>query len=56
MIAVFSTISVVLGAAIAYMASSYPQHREAIEAAAGILLIGGFAMLGYALKCVIGHP
>jgi len=56
MIAVFSTISMVLGAAIAYMANSYPQHREVIETVAGILLIGGFAMLGYGLECVFGHP
>lgn len=56
MIAAFSTISMVLGAAIAYMANRYPQHREIIETVAGILLIGGFAMLGYALECVYGHP
>jgi hypothetical protein len=56
MIAAFSTISVVLGGAIAYMANSYPQHREIIETVAGILLIGGFAMLGYGLECVFGHP
>jgi putative Mn2+ efflux pump MntP len=56
MIALFSTISMVLGAAIAYMANSYPEHREIIETVAGILLIGGFAMLGYGLECVFGHP
>jgi cytochrome c biogenesis protein CcdA len=56
MIAVFSTVSIVLGAAVAYMAKSYPQHREVIETAAGILLIGGLGMLGYGLKCVFGHP
>jgi hypothetical protein len=55
-IAVFSAISMVLGAVIAYMANSYPQHREIIETAAGILLIGGFALLGYGLGCVFGHP
>jgi hypothetical protein len=56
MIAVFSTVSLVLGAAIAYTANSYPQHREIIETVAGILLIGGFAMLGYGLECVFGRP
>jgi putative Mn2+ efflux pump MntP len=56
MIAVFSTISMMLGAAIAYMANSYPEHREIIETVAGILLIGGFALLSYGLECVFGHP
>ena len=56
MIAVFSTVSLVLGVAIAYTANSYPQHCEIIETVAGILLIGGFVMLGYGLECVFGHP
>jgi hypothetical protein len=56
MFAAFSTVSVVLGAAIAYVANSYPQRREVMEIVAGILLIGGFGMLGYALECVLGHP
>lgn len=56
MIAAFATVSVVLGATIAYMANSYPQHREVMEIVAGILLIGGFGMLGYGLECVLGHP
>ena len=56
MIALFSTVSVVLGAAIAYMANSYPQHRQVMEIVAGILLIGGFGMLGYGLECALGHP
>jgi cytochrome c biogenesis protein CcdA len=56
MIAVFSTVCVVLGAAIAYMANTYPQHREVIELVAGILLIGGFGMLGFGLEYVFGHP
>ena len=56
MIAVFSAISLVLGAAIASMANSYPQHRKIIETVAGLLLIGGLGMLGYGLECVFGHP
>jgi len=56
MIAGFSTVCVVFGAAIAYMAKSYPQHREAVETAGGILLIGGFGMLGYALQSSCWHP
>jgi hypothetical protein len=38
------------------MAKSYPRHREAIETVGGILLIGGFGMLGYALQSSCGHP
>jgi cytochrome c biogenesis protein CcdA len=55
MIAVFSMVCVVLGAAIAFLANSNPQHRQVIEIVAGILLIGGFGMLGYGLECVLGH-
>ena len=56
MIVGFSTASVVLGAAIAYIGNSYPQHRELMETVAGILLIGGFGLLGYALESVLGIP
>jgi cytochrome c biogenesis protein CcdA len=56
MIALVSTINMVLGAAVAFIANSYPPHREIIETVAGIVLIGGFAMLGYALECVLDVP
>jgi len=57
MIAGFSAaFCVVLGAVIAYIAKNYPRHREAIETMGGILLIGGLGLLGFALKCAIGHP
>ncbi len=56
MIATISAISFVLGAAVAYRADRYPQHREVIETVAGVLLIGGLGLLGYALKAVWGHP
>jgi len=49
MVAAFSLISVVLGASIAYAAERFPGHVEALETGAGILLIGGFALLGAAL-------
>jgi hypothetical protein len=45
-----------LGTAIACMAKGYPKHRAAIETMAGILLIGGLGLLGYALEAVLGHP
>jgi hypothetical protein len=56
MIAGFSMVCVVVGAAIAYMAESYPQHRETMETVGGLLLMGGFGLLGYALEGVIGIP
>ena len=57
MICGLSTIScLVVGTAIAYMASGLPRHRAAMEIVAGILLIGGLGMLGYALEAVLGHP
>jgi cytochrome c biogenesis protein CcdA len=56
MICGLCTISLVLGAAIAYLANVYPKHRAAIETLAGILLIGGLGMLDYALEAAFGHP
>jgi hypothetical protein len=56
MITGLSTISLILGTAIACMANSYPRHRAAIETVAGILLIGGLGLMGYALEAVLGHP
>jgi cytochrome c biogenesis protein CcdA len=56
MIAGFSMVCVVVGAAIAYIAESYPQRRETMETVGGLLLISGFGMLGYAFEGVIGLP
>jgi len=56
MIAAISAISFVLGAAVAYVANGYPEYLPAIETVAGILSIGGLALLGYALEGASGHP
>ncbi len=56
MIAAISAISFVLGATVAYVANDFPEYLPAIETGAGILLIGGLALLGYALESVLGHP
>lgn len=53
MIAAFSTVSLV---AVSLIWPTATQHREVIETLAGILLIGGFGMLGYGLECVLGTP
>jgi hypothetical protein len=55
-ILLFGTVSVMLGAAIAYVANSYPEQHKVMETMAGILLIGGFGLLGCALEGVFGHP
>jgi hypothetical protein len=54
MITAFSTISLVLGTAIAYLANSYPNYRAVMETVGGILLIGGLGLVGYALAAVLG--
>jgi hypothetical protein len=44
-----SAFSFTLGATAAYAASRYPGQREAIETVAGIILIGGLGLSGFAL-------
>ena len=61
MVAVVSVISVVLGAGVAYFAERFPAHVEALETSAGVLLIGGLALMGtglpaHALHLVAGCP
>jgi hypothetical protein len=56
MICGLSTISLVLGTAIASLANEYPKYQATMETVAGFLLIGGLGMLGYAVEAFIGHP
>lgn len=53
MLAAISVISVVLGASVAYAAQRFPAHVEALETSAGVLLIGGLALLGSGLPAVL---
>jgi hypothetical protein len=53
MVGALSLIGIVLGAAAAYFADRFPAHIEAIETSAGVLLIGGMALLGSALPAVL---
>jgi hypothetical protein len=56
MIGALSVVGVVVGAAFACMAGRHPRHRQVMETTGGVLLITGFALLGYALECVLGPP
>ncbi|MEA2981588.1 MAG: hypothetical protein QOF09_3411 [Alphaproteobacteria bacterium] len=48
-----SIATVVAGAAAAAFAAHVPAHVEAIETGAGVLLLGGFALLGFALPALL---
>jgi hypothetical protein len=53
MIAICSLASLVLGTATAVAAERYPGHVEALETAAGVLLIGGLGLIGAGLPVVL---
>lgn len=50
MIGELSIVSVVVGTAFTLGARRYTQYREAMETVGGVLLIAGFALLGYSLE------
>ena len=52
MTAVFSLASMVSGAALVSLAERLPNHTAMLEFGAGVLLIGGLAVLGAALPFV----
>ena len=56
MITGLTTISLMLGTAIAYSASRHPKHQAVIETLGGLLLLGGLALMGYTLEAVVGQP
>jgi hypothetical protein len=53
MIGIVGLFSVVTGAIVAYASDRYPSHREMLETAAGILVLGGFSVAGYALSNLV---
>jgi hypothetical protein len=53
MVAAVSVISVMLGAGVAYFANRFPAHIEALETSAGVLLIGGLALMGTGLPVLL---
>jgi len=48
-----SVASAIAGGVLSHFASRIPAHVEALETAAGVLLIGGFALLGSALPILL---
>jgi hypothetical protein len=53
MLGAFSLMSIILGGAAATLADRFAKHAEAIETGAGVLLIGGLALLGSALPVMV---
>jgi len=53
MIVAFGLFSVVVGTIVACVAERFPTHVEALETGAGVLLVGGFALTGYALPFLL---
>ena len=56
MITGLSAISLILGTAVAYLASGFPKRQAVMETAGGVLLFAGLGLIGYALEAVLGHP
>ena len=48
-----SLLSVMAGAATAYFAERFPVKAAALETGAGVLLLGGLALLGSALPVIL---
>jgi hypothetical protein len=54
--AALSVASVLAGTAFACIAARHPAHQSLLQTLGGILLIGGFALLGCSLECTICKP
>jgi hypothetical protein len=53
MTGIVGLFSVVIGAVVAYAADRHPSYIETLETAAGILVLGGFSLAGYALSSFV---
>jgi hypothetical protein len=53
MIGLLGLLSVVAGAVTAYVAERYPAQVEALQTGAGILLVGGFALVATGLPVAL---
>lgn len=53
MVVAAGLLSVLTGSVVAYLSERFPAHVEAVETAAGVLLLGGFALMSCALPAMI---
>lgn len=53
MVAVSGLLSAMTGVVAACLARRWPAHAQTIEMAAGGLLLGGFALVGWALPAMV---
>jgi hypothetical protein len=52
-VGILASLSVVTGATLAYLAERFPSEKiEALQTCAGVLLIGGFALIGSGLPVI----
>ena len=52
-VGILGLLSVMTGAAVAYLAKRFPGHIEALETGAGAFLIGGLALASCGLPVII---
>jgi hypothetical protein len=53
MLGLAGLFSVIAGGVIAYVAERFPAHVDALQTGGGLLLIGGFALVGCSLPAII---
>ncbi len=53
MLGIAGLLGVVAGGALAYFAEHLSAQTELIETAGGVLILGGFALAGYAMPAII---
>ena len=53
MLAAAGLLNVVIGMIAACLARRWPLHTQTIESAAGALLLGGFALVGWAMPAMV---
>lgn len=53
MVGLAGSLSVMAGGVVAFLSVRFPAHVEALETAAGIMLIGGFALASCALPAIL---
>lgn len=52
-IGIVSTVCVLSGAVLAHASRHYPSKADRLEVLAGVLLVGGLALLGYGLTPIV---